>query len=262
MTELRWILLVAGIALLVGLYLWGIRSRRRSAAPEFERSARFEPAPASAAVSSPAPAPVPASAPAPVENVRLEPQVRLDEEPPPAAVRVAQRREPTLAREVEPEPVAPEEPRFDEQPAPPPQSQRIVAVRIMARPGERFDGAGLLEALQAEGLEFGRYDIFHRLDPAGRPVFSMASLVEPGTFDPRTMPGSAYPGIAIFAVLPGPVSARQAFEELLATAHTLAGRLGGILQDDRGASLSMQRITALHEELQEFDRARDARPGH
>lgn len=258
MTELRWILLVAGIALLAGLYLWGIRSRRRSAAPEFERSARFEPAPAPAAVSSPAPP----SAAAPMAEARLEPQVRLDQEPPPAAIRVAQRREPTLAREVEPEPVAPEEPRFDEQPAPPPQSQKIVAVRIMARPGERFDGAGLLDALRAEGLEFGRYDIFHRLDPAGRPVFSMASLVEPGTFDPRTMPGSAYPGIAIFAVLPGPVSARQAFEELLATAHTLAGRLGGILQDDRGASLSMQRITALHEELQEFDRARDARPGH
>jgi len=262
MTELRWILLVAGIALLAGLYLWGIRSRRRSAAPEFERSARFEPA--SAAVSPPAAAlaPAPMSAPAPAENLRVEPQVRLDEEPAPAVVRPAQRREPTLAREVEPEPPAPEEPTIEEQPSPQSQSQKIVAVRIMARPGERFDGAGLLEALQAEGLEFGRYDIFHRLDPAGRPVFSMASLVEPGTFDPKAMPGSAYPGIAIFAVLPGPVSARQAFEELLATAHTLAGRLGGILQDDRGASLSMQRITALHEELREFDRARHARPGH
>lgn len=258
MTELRWILLVAGLALLVGLYLWGVRSRRRSAAPEIERSARFEPAPASV------PPPSPAPAPAPLENVRVEPQVWLDEEPPPAAVRATQRREPTLAREVVPEPPAPEEPRIEEEPEPElePKSQRIVAVRIMARSGERFDGAQLLDALQAEGLEFGRYDIFHRLDPAGRPVFSMASLVEPGTFDPQTMPGSAYPGIAIFAVLPGPVSAQQAFEELLATAHALAGRLGGSLQDDRGASLSMQRITALHEELREFDRARHARPGH
>ncbi|MGB5104553.1 MAG: cell division protein ZipA C-terminal FtsZ-binding domain-containing protein [Steroidobacteraceae bacterium] len=252
MTELRWILLVAGIALLVGLYLWDTRSRRRSAAPEIERAARFEPAPASV--------PPPTPAPAPAENARVEPPVWLDEESPPPVVRATQRREPTLAREVAPEPPAPEEPRIEEEPEA--KSQKIVAVRIMARSGERFEGAQLLDALRAEGLEFGRYDIFHRLDPAGRPVFSMASLVEPGTFDPRAMPGSAYPGIAAFAVLPGPVSAQQAFEELLATAHTLAGRLGGLLQDDRGASLSMQRITALHEELREFDRARHARPGH
>lgn len=255
MTELRWILLVAGLALLAGLYLWGIRSRRRSAAPEIERAARFEPVPA-----APPPPASPAPAPAPVENLRVEPQVRLDAESPQATGRTSQRREPTLAREAAPEPPAPDEPRMEQ--APEPRSQKIIAVRIMARPGERFEGSQLLEALRAEELEFGRYDIFHRLDPAGRPIFSTASLVEPGTFDPATMLGSAYPGIAIFAVLPGPVSAQQAFEELLATAHTLSSRLGGSLQDDRGASLSMQRITALHEELREFDRARHARPGH
>jgi cell division protein ZipA len=253
MTELRWILLVAGLALLAGLYLWGLRSRRRSAAPEIERAARFEPAPA-----TPPPAPAPAAA--PVESLRVEPQVRLDEEASPPSIHPTRRREPTLAREVGPEAPAPDEPTIDE--APESKSQKIVAVRIMARPGERFDGAELLDGLRAEGLEFGRYDIFHRLDPAGRPVFSVASLVEPGTFDPQGMTGAAYPGIAIFAVLPGPVSARQAFEELLATAHALSGRLDGNLQDDRGASLTMQRITALHEELRAFDRARHAHPGH
>lgn len=245
MSELRWILLVAGLALLAGLYLWGVRSRRRSAAP------------------APVPPPVPVPAPAAAEHVRVEPQVWLDEEPSPGTAQATQRREPTLTREIAPETPVPEEPQIDAAQEPPPaQSQKIVAVRIMARSGERFDGAELLDALQAGGLEFGRYDIFHRLDPAGRPVFSMASLVEPGTFDPQAMPASAYPGIAIFAVLPGPVTARQAFEELLATAHTLASRLGGVLQDDRGAPLTMQRITALHEELREFDRARHARPGH
>ena len=40
MTELRWILLGAGVLLLVGLYLWGTRERRRSAAPDVEHPAR------------------------------------------------------------------------------------------------------------------------------------------------------------------------------------------------------------------------------
>ena len=256
MTELRWILLGAGVLLLVGLYLWGTRERRRSAAPDVEHPARFEP-PAGVPTVPVAPA---APAALPPASARVEPQVRLDDERLPTQGRAAPRREPTFTRNIEPEVPAPEEPTIEESPAP--RSQRIVAVRVTARPPERFAGSQLHEAVLAEGMEFGRYGIFHRLDPTGRPIFSMASLVEPGTFDPRTMAGDAYPGIALFAVLPGPVPAQQAFDELVATAHSLAGRLGGGLQDDRGASLSMQRVATLREEMLEFDRAQHAHPGH
>lgn len=246
MTELRWILLGAGLAMLAGLYLWGVRQRHRSGLPDVERPAR------------PEPPPVPPLAPA-AEHPRVEPQVRLDEEPTAAPVRASPRREPTIAPDVPAGTPPAGEPTVEA--ATPPKSQKIIAVLVTARPPEKFGGAELHEALRSEGLEFGRYDIFHRLDPAGRPVFSTASLVEPGTFDPRTMAECAYPGIALFAVLPGPVSAQQAFEALLTTAHSLAGRLGGGLQDDRGAPLSMQRLTAMREEVLEFDRAGHAPPG-
>ena len=267
MTELRWILLGAGIAMLVGLYLWGVRARRRSGIPDTGRSTRIEPAPPvePAALTTPLaerPQPAAKTPPAPpAETVRIEPQVHLEDEPPQPREHVPLRREPTFAEDIEPE-VPAREAAPPVEPKAAPGTQRIVALRVTARPPERFDGAQLLEALQAEGLEFGRYEIFHRLDPAGRPIFSSASLVEPGTFDPKTMGDSAYPGVALFAVLPGPVSARQAFEELLSAAHSLAGRLGGGLQDERGAPLSMQRISAMHEEMLEFDRARNARTGH
>ena len=256
MTELRWILLGAGLAMLAGIYLWGVRARQRSGAREAERSSRVDP-----------PAP-----PAPAASLRIEPQVRIDDEREPvletipvvklgedrrpARGHATSRREPTLG-----EPVgapAADEPQIEA--APEQKSQKIIAVRIMARPPEKFDGARLLEALGSERMEFGRYDIFHRLDAAGRPIFSMASLLEPGTFDPETMVDSACPGIALFAVLPGPVPAQQAFEDLIDTARTLADRLDGILLDDRGASLSVQRIAHLREEMLEFDRARFARP--
>jgi FtsZ-interacting cell division protein ZipA len=67
-------------------------------------------------------------------------------------------------------------------------------------------------------------------------------------------------GVALFSVLPGPVPAQQAFEELLAVGRSLAGRLGGNLQDERGGSLSMQRIAQLREEMLTFDRNRAGRP--
>ncbi len=256
MTELRWILLGAGVLMLAGLYLWGTRARRRSAAPDVEHPTRIESAPLAPSL------PVAPVAPAamPPASARVEPQVHLDDERPPALGHATPRREPTFTRDIEPEVPAPEEPTIDETPAT--RSQRIVAVRVTARPPERFEGSRLHEAVLAEGMEFGRYGIFHRLDPSGRPIFSMASLVEPGTFDPRTMSGDVYPGIALFAVLPGPVPAQQAFEELVATAHSLAGRLGGGLQDDRGVSLSMQRVATLREEMLDFDRAHHAHPGH
>jgi len=40
----------------------------------------------------------------------------------------------------------------------------------------------------------------------------------------------------------------------------LAERLGGVLQDDRGAQLSLQRIGQLREEVAEFERSRAAHP--
>ena len=81
-----------------------------------------------------------------------------------------------------------------------------------------------------------------------------ASLLEPGTFDPARMDSAAYPGVALFTVMPGPLPATRAFDELLDTARALAHRLGGQLQDDRGAPLSVQRVFKLREEVIAFER--------
>ncbi len=113
----------------------------------------------------------------------------------------------------------------------------------------------LLEALRAEGLSFGRYEIFHRLHDDGRPIYSVASLREPGTFDIEAMPTTYYPGVAMFAVLPGPVSAADAFDEMIFTARALATHLNGSLADERGAPLTALRVGKLREEALEFERS-------
>jgi len=132
--------------------------------------------------------------------------------------------------------------------------QKIVAIRVTAAHPTRFDGALLREVVTAARFTHGRYDIFHRLDPDGRPIMSLASLLEPGTFDPAKMDTAAYPGIAVFTVMPGPLPAARAFDELLDTARAMATRLGGQLQDDRGAPLSVQRVFKLREEVVAFER--------
>lgn len=135
---------------------------------------------------------------------------------------------------------------------PPPTQQRIVAIRLVAAGTERFDGAELRSALEAEGLRFGKYSIFHRQRADGRALYSVASLVEPGSFDLDRMHVHMFPGVSLFAVFPGPVDAPEVFDDLLATARRLAERLGGVLQDERGGPLSAQRVLGIREELVSF----------
>jgi cell division protein ZipA len=285
MQELRWILLGAGLVLILGIYLWGLRARRRAAAPAAERVARVEPArvvtvapepeqeePADLADELPAGEPEPM----PYEEAADE----LGEVAPrrvPGTVRREPRFEPLPEARVEPTiggvraeaPQVPEAPsmtatREEPRPAPAtrkPSAQKIVALRIVAGGGGVFEGAQLLEALKADNFVFGRYQIFHRLDESGRAVVSLASLKEPGSFDPDNMPGMDFRGVALFTVVPGPLAGVRAFDELIITARALAAALGGQLQDERGAPLTLARIGQLREDVAEFERARGAAPG-
>jgi cell division protein ZipA len=281
MSELRWILLVVGIALIAAIYFWGMRSRQRSAATPLERSTRIEAAPPqSVAKPEIEPARVEPSFSHEDQFVSLpeedEPTVDFDE---PAISRGYGRREPTLESETEPSPAKaapsfartvppatqsePEhEPPPVRKPEPPAEAERpkqkIVAVRVVATPPLRFEGTKLSEVIRSEGLEYGRYEIFHNLNADGRPIFSLASLREPGSFDLGSMPTTAYPGVALFAVLPGPLSAIETFDQLIFTARAFAAQLGGTLADDRGAPLTVHRITRLREEMVAFERQRSA----
>ena len=88
----------------------------------------------------------------------------------------------------------------------------------------------------------------------GSIVFSVASMVEPGTFDLEKMPRSLYPGVTLFAQLPGPVPGMHALNELVACARRLQANLGGTLQDDRGVPLTVHRIERMRQEVREFER--------
>jgi cell division protein ZipA len=131
--------------------------------------------------------------------------------------------------------------------------RKILSLRLAAAP-HRIEGAKLAEVFASEGLKHGKYEIFHRLHDAQSSIFCVASMVEPGTFDPETMPQTQYTGITMFAQLPGPVPGMHALNELVACARRLQQSLGGTLQDDRGVPLTVHRIERLRQEVREFER--------
>jgi cell division protein ZipA len=269
MNELRWILVGFGIVLLAGIYLWG----RRSSAPDDE--------PADAAVR-------PKSEPrddVPEEEVVAVPE-KVDafqitairaatpaaelarapaHEPAPATSSANQWRrvEPTLGdiptEELPVRPAttatapAPTLSSSDTPTARRIERRKILSLRLSAAP-QRLEGAKLLETLQSELLEHGKYGVFHRLHSDGQSIFSVASMVEPGSFDLEKISETLYPGVTLFAQLPGPVPGMHSLNELVACARRLQQSLGGVLQDERGVPLTVHRIERMRQEVREFER--------
>jgi cell division protein ZipA len=136
---------------------------------------------------------------------------------------------------------------------------KIVTIRLLCRDKHGFPGEDLVLALRESGLRHGRFGIFHchaadvmEGDPGVVPVFSVASLTEPGSFDLSRVRNDFFPGVSLFMGLPGPVEGVAAFDRMVATARALAAGLSGDLVDEQGSTLSVQRERYLREEVIQF----------
>ena len=130
---------------------------------------------------------------------------------------------------------------------PDPEHSQVLSVRILAQ-REKFQGRAVRLALTAQGFLPGRFALYHKPAEDGRAVLSVASLTKPGTFDdPPRGDMQRFSGLNLFTVLPGPLPAAEAVEELLHAAQTLAARLQARLTDDQGVPLSPSRAQELRD---------------
>jgi len=133
---------------------------------------------------------------------------------------------------------------------------KVVTIRLMSRDKAGFAAEGLILTLRELGLRHGQFGIFHRMSEIqgedSRVVFSVASLVEPGSFDLTKIKTAHYPGVSLFLALPGPCDGIGAFDDMLDLARELARRLEGDLLDEQGGTLSIQRERYMREEVIQF----------
>jgi len=132
--------------------------------------------------------------------------------------------------------------------------EKIVTIRILSRAGSPFPAESLVLALRDAGLRHGRFGIFHAQvsDSDDTPVFSVASLTEPGSFDLTRVHTDTYQGVSLFLGLPGPVDGVKSFEAMVSAARAVAKRLDGNLVDEHGSTLSVQRERYLREEIIQY----------
>ncbi|MCG6965295.1 MAG: cell division protein ZipA [Chromatiaceae bacterium] len=255
----RLILIVLGVLLVVGIYLWD-RYKRSMPRPQ-----AFKRAPVGMSIDSDVLDEDTASRPEPTMTDAVEsiPEMRLDDHDLDQGV---ERHEPAAARSMlDPEPAdigewsaarRDADPQFamdlnfdahgdgdylSTDPALYDEVERkIIVIHIMAR-DSRFAGPAIQKACSANGLVLGDMSIYHRHEGKGRRVlFSMASMVEPGSFPGDDMAGFSTPGLSMFTQLPGVRDGIEIYEEMLATANRLASLLHGELQDEAHNKLTKQ----------------------
>lgn len=227
MWSLRWVLLGLGALLIVGIYLWGRGFLRGPRSKEPTRRARVEPT----ALDEPVVEPLPDRLPELVDPA-------VDEA------------EPHGKRSVGSPDDAPAS--AEEAPAPP-ETERVVTVRLVPK-GAPLNGQTVVLALRAAGLQHGRYGIFHRMPETGpqEPLFSVANLTEPGSFDLTNLAEATLPGMSFFILLPGIGDPVERFDMMVDTARSLALELDGELHDDRGSTWSIQRERYVREQIIEY----------
>ncbi len=135
----------------------------------------------------------------------------------------------------------------------------ILVLHVTAPADMVFVGANLFSALEEVGLRFGDGGIFHyyrEQEDQGPALFSVANILEPGTFEPGE-PGETFttPGIVLFMRAPGPLSARETIETMLLKSQQLAQSLGGEIRDQERKPLTEATIQSLLDQAAAFDRA-------
>lgn len=140
---------------------------------------------------------------------------------------------------------------------------KIVTLYLAARAGTKLHGPDIVVAAEKTGLVYGHMGVFHRLvdnHPERGPVFSVANIMKPGSFDMANIQSMETPAIAFFLTLPAPVAALDAWETMLPTAQRMAELLDGVVLDESRNALGRQRIAHIRDELRAYDRQREAPP--
>ena len=138
-----------------------------------------------------------------------------------------------------------------------PAVDELLVINLIARKGHPFVGEDLVNALRGQGLRYGDMSVFHRLEHTTKAkLFSVANIIEPGTFDLADLDSLSSPGMTFFLQLPGPDHALDAFEDMLKTARNISVELGGEVRDENLVTLTRQSAEHMRQRISDFARKR------
>ena len=140
-------------------------------------------------------------------------------------------------------------------------SEEIIVLMLLARRDRPYVGYELLQALLSAGLRFGKMNIFHRYHQTAQGsgiLFSLASAVEPGTFEMSKMGGFSSAGLTLFMRTSDSEDPLLTFDLMLETAKQLVEDLGGEVYDGKREPLTEEKIAELRMRLLSLEEAQQS----
>ena len=132
----------------------------------------------------------------------------------------------------------------------------VIIINVMATEGYVFAGDDLLKVLLGSGLSFGEMDIFHQhlgSELKAPVLFSVANILNPGTFDLNNMDTFSTTGVSLFLALPAAINNLEAFEQMLAVAQQIQAALGGELKDEHRNVMTTQTMEHYRQRINDFE---------
>jgi cell division protein ZipA len=134
---------------------------------------------------------------------------------------------------------------------------QVIVLSVVMPANQQMLGAALLPTLLTLGLKYGEMNIFHRHEDnagQGKVTFSLANIMNPGSFDLDTIETFATRGVSLFMTLPNAGDPFYVFEQMLNAAKQLAGEFNAQVLDEKRNILTNQTEQHYLNKVREFER--------
>lgn len=135
-----------------------------------------------------------------------------------------------------------------------PNGRELIVLHIIPRDKEYIEGSAILHAASELEMTFSTMQVFHHYGigemKKDEALFSLANMMEPGDFDLENIDRLTTPGLVIFMTLPTVIDGQVVFELMLNTAQRLAAFLGADVCDENRALINEQKIELIRKILE------------
>lgn len=139
------------------------------------------------------------------------------------------------------------------EPEAPATPKTTIALTVMAPRHRLFKGTDIQIAAEEAGFQLGTTGLFERYPTeetaADTPIFSLAHLRRPGSFESPALAELTTPGLLLFMSLPGPLEGMKALDLLVLAVDQLARKLGGVICDEHRHKMTNQGLLNLRDKI-------------